>query len=265
MGTSKALLEWHGTTLLRRVVGVLLRTADPVVVVHAPGQELPVLPAAVERAVDAAPGRGPLEGIAAGLRAVAGRADVAFVSSTDVPLLHPAFVARVVASLGDADVAVPEVDGRLHPLAGAYRVSLLPAVEELLAADRLRPAFLYDAVATRRLSRDELLADPRVRAGDPELDSLRNLNTPEDDRAAAAAAPPAIEIEWFGTFRSLRGTARETLAAATLGAALDQLPELDGATRHSLVAVNGETFSRERDAPLVRGDRLAIVSAEAGG
>jgi molybdopterin-guanine dinucleotide biosynthesis protein A len=42
MGTPKAALEWHGSTLLRRVTGIVARaTGDPVVVVRAPGQELP--------------------------------------------------------------------------------------------------------------------------------------------------------------------------------------------------------------------------------
>ena len=35
MGAPKALLDWHGGTLVRRVSGILQRVADPVVVVHA--------------------------------------------------------------------------------------------------------------------------------------------------------------------------------------------------------------------------------------
>ena len=42
MGTPKAALEWHGSTLLRRTVGILARaTGGPVVVVRASGQDLP--------------------------------------------------------------------------------------------------------------------------------------------------------------------------------------------------------------------------------
>ena len=38
MGTPKAALEWHGSTLLRRVVGLVGRSVDgPVIVVCAPG------------------------------------------------------------------------------------------------------------------------------------------------------------------------------------------------------------------------------------
>ena len=44
MGSPKAALDWHGSTLLRRVTGLAQRTVDgPVVVVRAPEQELPEL------------------------------------------------------------------------------------------------------------------------------------------------------------------------------------------------------------------------------
>ncbi|WP_279581859.1 molybdenum cofactor guanylyltransferase [Fodinicola feengrottensis] len=63
MGRSKADLPWHGSTLLRRTVGVLARAVDgPVVVVRAAGQSLPSLPAGVEVRDDDAEGLGPLQG-----------------------------------------------------------------------------------------------------------------------------------------------------------------------------------------------------------
>ena len=100
MGTSKAWLDWHGTTLLEHVVGVVGRAVDgPVVVVSAVGQDLPPLPAHVPVARDARAGLGPLQGIATGLAALEGLAGVAFVSSTDAPLLHPAFIRRVLSGI----------------------------------------------------------------------------------------------------------------------------------------------------------------------
>jgi molybdopterin-guanine dinucleotide biosynthesis protein A len=55
---------------------------------------------------------------------------------------------------------------------------VLPHVRELLAADRLRPVFLFDAVPTRVIEPHEL-ADI-----DHDFASLRNLNTPEEYDAA---------------------------------------------------------------------------------
>src|SRR6185312_14133492 len=68
MGTPKAALEWHGSTLLRRVVGIVARaTNGPVVVVRAIGQDLPGLPEGTLVADDPREGKGPVQGIAAGL------------------------------------------------------------------------------------------------------------------------------------------------------------------------------------------------------
>ena len=109
MGTPKAALEWHGSTLLRRSVGILARATDgPVLVVRAPGQALPDLPPHVRVVDDPREGLGPVQGLAAGLAAAAGLADVAFVCSTDLPFLHPAFVRRVLRAADDgADVGLP--------------------------------------------------------------------------------------------------------------------------------------------------------------
>src|ERR1700750_635188 len=131
MGAPKAALEWHGSTLLRRTVGIMARaTSGPVVVVRATGQDLPELPEGTLVADDPREGKGPVQGIAAGLAALSGRADVAFVSSTDMPFLHPAFIRRVLSAVEEStgtDVALPVARGYRQPLAAAYRVSLAEA------------------------------------------------------------------------------------------------------------------------------------------
>jgi molybdenum cofactor guanylyltransferase len=123
MGTAKAALEWHGSTLLRRTLGVLARAVDgPLLVVRGRGQPLPEIPRSVKLVDDPEPGLGPLQGIAAALAALADQADAAFVCSTDLPFLHPAFVRRVLAALtDDFDVVLPVVGDYPHPLAAAYR------------------------------------------------------------------------------------------------------------------------------------------------
>jgi len=74
-----------------------------------------------------------------------------------------------------------EIDGFAHPLSAVYCRTTLPYVEDLLARDRLRPAFLFDAVRTRRVTAAEITSDPDLR-------TLRNLNTPEDYQRALADA-----------------------------------------------------------------------------
>ena len=267
MGTPKAALEWHGSTLLRRVTGIVARaTGGPIVVVRAPGQELPALPTGVEVAEDAHEGRGPLQGLAAGLTALADRAEVAFVSSTDAPLLHPAFVRGVVGALdGEQDVALPQAGGFPHPLAAAYRTSLLPAVEELIAADRMRPAFLFDSCRVRRLEESTLLADPAIAAYDPELDSVLNLNEPADYEAARARPAPEVTVRCFGALRRATGAGRDPLVleVATLGAAAEAIGIELG--EHVVAALNGDQITRDPEEPLAAGDAVSFLAADAGG
>ncbi len=72
MGTAKAALEWHGSTLLRHVAGIVGRAVDgPVIVVRAPGQQLPALDPEVLVHTDPEEGRGPMQGLAVGLAAAA--------------------------------------------------------------------------------------------------------------------------------------------------------------------------------------------------
>jgi len=217
MGTPKASLEWHGSTLLRRTASIVARaTGGPVVVVRAHGQELPPLPRGILVADDPQGGKGPLLGIATGLAALRGRADIAFVSSTDMPFLHPAFTRRVLSVLSDdegTDVALPVARGFRQPLAAAYRVSLAAAAGRLVAEDRLRPAFLFDECAVEQLDDEALRKDPVLAALDPDLDSVVNLNTPADYQAARARPAPEVIVRLFGTLARSGGTAAVTAAA----------------------------------------------------
>jgi molybdopterin-guanine dinucleotide biosynthesis protein A len=182
MGRPKAWLPFAGEIMLPRVVRLLGEVVHPLVVVAAPGQELPPLPADVAIARDDEKGRGPLQGLAAGLAALRGRAEAAYLSSCDVPFLRPAFVRRLIELLGEHAICVPRVGEHHHPLAAVYRLGVADAVAELLAANRLRPFFLFEKVPTRVVEACEL-------AGvDPAFQTLRNLNTPEEYEAATRDA-----------------------------------------------------------------------------
>jgi molybdopterin-guanine dinucleotide biosynthesis protein A len=181
MGTSKALLPFGPETMLQRVVRLLNDVVSPIVVVAATDQELPELPLDVIVTRDENEGRGPLEGLRAGLKALPAEVDAAYVTSCDVPLLVPEFVRQMLELARGYDVAVMEIDGFTHPLSAVYRRSTLLRVEELLANNRLRPVFLFDAVNTRRVKPAEMTADPELR-------TLRNLNTREDYERALAEA-----------------------------------------------------------------------------
>ena len=182
MGTSKALLPFGPETMLQRVVRLLGAVVSPIVAVAAFDQVLPDLPADIIITRDEREGRGPLEGLRAGLKALPATVDAAYVTSCDVPLLVPGFVTRMFDLCGDHDIAVMTIDGFTHPLSAVYRRAVLSQVEALLADDRLRPAFLFDKVRTRRVTPEEMMGV------DPDLQTLRNLNTREEYEEALTRA-----------------------------------------------------------------------------
>jgi molybdenum cofactor guanylyltransferase len=264
MGTPKAALEWHGSTLLCRTAGILSRVSGgPVLVVRAAGQALPWLPGHVEVVDDPREGMGPVQGLAAGLTAVAGRAEIAFVCSTDMPFLHPAFVRRVLrAAEGGADVALPIARGHPQPLAAAYRTKLAPVAERLVRQGRLRPAFLFDECVVTRLDEAALRADPVLAAVDPDLDSVVNINEPADYQAARSRLAPEVTIQRFGALadghRGPQAIRAATVAAAAAAAGL-------ALGRHVVAALNGGQVTRDGETPLVAGDSVSFRCADAGG
>jgi molybdopterin-guanine dinucleotide biosynthesis protein A len=263
MGTPKAALEWHGSTLLHRTISILSRLTDgPVLVVRSRGQLLPELPAGTDVIDDPREGMGPVQGLAAGLGAVAGRADIAFVCSTDMPFLHPAFVRRVLRAADEgADVGLPVARGFPQPLAASYRTALAAVAERLVAQQRLRPVFLFEECAVTRLDEATLRADPVIAALDPDLDSVVNVNEPADYEAARARPAPEVTVQRFGAladgYRGPRAVRAATVteAAAAVGLALDG---------RISAALNGDQVTGDGRTPLAAGDTVFFLSADAG-
>lgn len=180
MGRAKAWLPFGGEFLLQRVVRVVAGVVRPVVVVAAPGQELPPLPDGIEIVRDSVSARGPLAGLAAGLAALDGRVDAVYLSSCDVPFLKPEFVRTVIGQLQESAVAVPQIQGYPHPLAGIYRLQVCAVVERMLAENRLRLRDVFNEVPTRFLGAELF----------EEVNSLRNVNTPAEYELALQTLLP---------------------------------------------------------------------------
>ena len=179
MGRPKAWLPFGDELLLPRIVRIVASVVHPVVVVAAPGQELPPLPAEIEIVRDVQECRGPLAGLARGLVALGDRVDAVYLSSCDAPFLNAEFIRIVLDSLGTNTIAVPRIGGYSHPLAGVYRDMVLPAVERMLVENRLRLRDLLDVVPTHFLDADAFA----------DLDSLINVNSPDEYEAALRKLP----------------------------------------------------------------------------
>lgn len=282
MGRPKALLPFDGEPLIAHVVRGLKKMFAETVIVAAPEQELPSLPAALVR--DEVAYQGPVSGIYHGLKA--STKQVCFVTSCDAPFLNLELIAHLLSQITDCDVVVPYWQERFQPLHAVYRTRLLPLLKEQLEGGELRPIFLYDKVHTRRIYQDEIL---RL---DPEGLSLLNMNTPEEYRAALARwknrnetgetpthGSTVVLVELFGVARLVAKTQTVSLVlpqdatlAHVFSALVEKLPILAGRIIQSngLVSgytcnINGLEFVRASGAKIHSGDKIFILSADAGG
>jgi molybdopterin-guanine dinucleotide biosynthesis protein A len=190
MGLPKATLPFGPESMIHRVLQLLSEVVEPLVVVAAPRQELPELPADVTIAYDQHEGCGPLEGLRVGLSAMKDLAGAAYVTGCDAPLLVPNLVRHLIERIEGHQVVVP-IDGSIYyPLAAVYRTDTVPEIEALLAEGRRRPIDLYEAVDVCRVPVSQL------RAIDPDLQTLANLNCPDDYSSCLQRAgfdvPPKI-------------------------------------------------------------------------
>lgn len=184
MGRSKALLPFGHEVLLQRVVGLLKVECDPIVVVAAVEQVLPDLPEGVSIVRDDVADQGPLPALTRGLAALPEISEFAYATATDVPFLQPAWIRLLVDRIADSDVALPEAEGRFHPLAALYRpATVLPIADRFTRERRLKLLSLKEAIRTRIVSEAEL------RTVDPDLRTLRNLNAPTSTSKRSMTGP----------------------------------------------------------------------------
>jgi molybdopterin-guanine dinucleotide biosynthesis protein A len=186
MGRAKALLPWQGRTLLEHVVATLAPIAAPIVVVAAPEQELPRLPEQVLIVRDAIAGEGPLRGLEAGLSALVGRAEIAFVCGCDMPEISPKLVVQLASQLGKHAAVVIDDAGHWQPLHAFYRVDLLDSLRTALAAGERSP------VRWLRTLDPIVVSAEALRAVDPELRSWHGVNTPEEYATLQIAASSTL-------------------------------------------------------------------------
>lgn len=273
MGRPKALLPFDGAPLIAHVVRRLESLFAEIVVVAAPDQELPGLP--VKFARDDVAYQGPVSGIYHGLKTAT--KDICFVTSCDAPFLNLALVSHLLGQISDADVVVPFWEERLQPLHAVYRTSVAPLLKNQLERGELRPIFLFDKVRTRKVESDE------IRRFDPDGVSMLNMNSPGEYEAAlelwSRKNPISISVELFGVPRMLAKTGSVSLdlaAGATiaqvLAALAEKLPVLAGRVIEAggLISgytcnLNGLDFVRTPNAKVKSGDKIFILSADAGG
>ena len=302
MGRPKALLPFDGEPLIVHAVRRLESLFSEIIVVAAAGEQFIELSSLlrcqpdqpkepnkpkITLVRDQVAYQGPVAGIYYGLQEARGA--IGFVTSCDVPFLNLRFISYLISQISDYDVVVPYWEERLQPLFAVYRREVAPLLKDQLDRGELRPISLYKKVRTREVAPDE------IRRFDPEGLSFLNMNTPEDYQAAlkrwreqrgpaatakeSASVPCTVEL--LGVAR-LRAKTREVFLALPQGATVahvfsalaEKLPTLVGPViapgGNSLASghacnINGRDFVRDLTVEVRPGDRIFIISADAGG
>ncbi len=168
MGRDKASLPFGEETLLERVARRVSPAVDELIVAARPDQDVP---GDFDVVYDPPGHESPLAGLVAGLRAL--DVEQVFVTACDAPLLGTPLVERLFELARNVEIAVPRVGKHHMVLTAVYSRSVLPRAEALLEASRLRPFYLLEQSEVRIVDPDEL------REVDPDLDGLRDCDTPE--------------------------------------------------------------------------------------
>ena len=172
-GADKGLVELEGRPMVSHVVRALREVADDILVAVAPGMApsySKVLDEDVLIVEDERTGEGPLQGLITSLEPA--RGERVMVSPCDTPLLRADICRLLIDKVGDADGAVPRIDGYLEPLHACYvREPCLKAFRKTLENGQRKPKDAYEHL-------DILVVEEReIAAIDPELDSFLNVNS----------------------------------------------------------------------------------------
>lgn len=180
MGTNKALLRLgeHEPTMIECVVARLGEAGfrHPLIVTNSP-EEYAFL--GLEMVPDEVPGAGPLAGILSAL--THSQSEHALVVACDMPLLNPALLAYMASIPAEYHALVPRWTDplgqiRVESMHAIYSTACVEPIRRRLAAGKRHAFGLFEDedVAVRYIEEAEL------RRFDPDLRSLRNINTPEE-------------------------------------------------------------------------------------
>ena len=190
MGKPKFGLPFGGETLLSRSVGNLRGAVCPIVIVGAPGQELPSIPH-VSFICDPVANQGPLMGLMAGLKHVEGDSEWALITGCDMPFIGAEFIQCLKSQRTKAaEIVMPRVDDQFYPLCALYRTAIWKKAKRLLNKGERRLLALPEACRVHAVEKDVLVKI------DPDLRFLINVNTPQSYRRALTHPTQSGRVVW---------------------------------------------------------------------
>ena len=174
MGVPKWRLPVGDVTLLDHLIGKIKTSYSSVVVAGNSDQSISVADKDVLFVADENIGCGPLEGLRCGLKALSQSHALAFVTACDIPWFCPGLLEKFAAHMDGYDAVIPVIDDRVYGMTALYRTDCHQQIGEMVQKKSLRVSGLVQKLRT-------LEVDARfLKSADPELQTLQNINYPED-------------------------------------------------------------------------------------
>ncbi|MDY6804106.1 MAG: molybdenum cofactor guanylyltransferase [Cyanobacteriota bacterium] len=180
MGRDKALIDWQGTPMLKRVYQVAADCTEKVhIITPWPERYRDILPADCQWLIESTPGQGPMVGFARALPQIS--SSWVLLLGCDLPELNSDIIKSWISQLEEVSpdilAVVPKKSQSWEPLCGFYRQEVLSELDKYCKeGDR-------EALRMQHRSFQNWLPTIPVRplsVGEKEAKMLRNYNTPSD-------------------------------------------------------------------------------------
>lgn len=169
-GKNKALELLKGKPLIEHVIERMKRLFPRILLSTNSPKEYEYLN--LETVRDIIKGLGPIGGIYSCLSVI--QDPYAFIAACDMPFLKADLIRGMLARRFGFDVVVPRVKGKVEPLHGCYSRRCLGEMKKNIQKKEFQIIRFYEKIRVYYMEEEE------IRKFDPDLSSLRNINTLKD-------------------------------------------------------------------------------------
>jgi molybdopterin-guanine dinucleotide biosynthesis protein A len=170
MGENKAFIRVKGRRIIDRTAELFHELFEHVILVTNEPATYSYLN--LEIVVDLIPESSALIGIYTGLFYAA--TPYCFIVACDMPFLNRKVIDYMVSIRKDYDVVIPVLDDGYHPIHALYSRRCITPIKQLIRTGNFKITDFFNRVRVRKVTPEEL------RAVDPPMKAVLNINTPED-------------------------------------------------------------------------------------
>ncbi len=100
--------------------------------------------------------------------------EIVFIKACDNPIISEPMIMEMFGYALNYDIVVPKAFDGFHPLFAFYSKKILPLIQEMVMQNNFKIISLYDKVNVK------FYEERDIKKFDPELITLRNINTPDE-------------------------------------------------------------------------------------